>query len=248
MTGRQELLLPWLLAFPVVFVVFLLPSAQAASSGGCMAAMFITAGVPKRQANKYEINLARNGVPVTNARATPPFLLHLFGVPNVGHAFAFHNCHAGAKRSPKCKAFKECSSHGQCKLSKRRRKSEVPYKCNCAAGYSGSSCQTDACHNTCHNGGSCKRTQRGDRFQCTCKPGYIGKRCEKTLNRCNPNPCANGGQCRPLRNDFSCTCKGGFAGKRCQSHVLTEKELDKKLGVLAKAIKHSGETTSTCNH
>ena len=105
--------------------------------------------------------------------------------------------------------------------------------------------RTPACHKTCQNGGSCKRTQRGDRFQCTCKPGYLGKLCEKTRNRCNPNPCANGGLCRPLHNDFSCACKDGHASKRCENHVLTEKELDKKLdskfGTVVNAIKESGQ-------
>ena len=241
MIGHQESWLLWLLAFSVISVVSLLPSAQAASSSGCMAAMFITAGVSQRQTNKYEISLATNGVPVSNVRMTPPFLLRLFGVSNLRHAVAFHNCHTSNKRNLKCNTFRECSGHGHCKLHKPRRKSEAHYRCDCAAGYFGSRCETDACLKTCQNGGSCKRTQRGGRFQCTCKPGYIGKRCEKTLNRCNPNPCANGGLCRPLHNDFSCTCKYGHAGKRCQSHVLTEKELDKKLSVLAKAIKDSGQ-------
>ena len=238
---RQPLYL-WLLAVFVLLAMSFLSSVHAASPRGCLAEMFITAGVPAVKAMTYARNLAGNKLQIANLRTTPAFRMRLIGIPNSGHAKAFHNCYSSSKRSPKCKAFKECSGRGLCKLSKPRRKSEVRvYQCKCAAGYSGSSCKKDACHKACQNGGSCKRTLRGDRFQCKCKPGYIGKRCEKTLNRCAPNPCANGGVCRPLHNDFSCTCKAGHAGKRCASHILTEKELDTKLGGVVKAIKESGE-------
>ena len=248
MGGCRVLLSLRVFAFAALYLVSLYPLCDSASSNGCLARMFITAGIPRREAKRYETDLVRNSISTFDLKTTAPHILRLIGVSKLEHALAFHNCYSGLKQSPQCKAFKECRGHGQCQLSKGRRKSEAPYECNCTAGYSGSSCQKDACHKTCQNGASCKRTRRGDRFQCTCKPGYIGKRCEKTLNRCSPNPCANGGLCRPLHNDFSCTCKGGFAGKRCESHVLTAKELDKKLGVLAKAIKESGQYQlySTC--
>ena len=246
MAECQHPLLLCLLATYVVLAMFCISSAQAASTRGCLAEMFTTAGVPARDAKKYEKNLANNRIQISALKASSPWVLRFLGVPHLLYATYFHNCHWGSSRSQKCKAYKACSGRGLCKLSWPRRKSEVMgYQCNCSAGYSGSSCETDACHKTCQNGGSCKRTQRGDRFQCTCKPGYIGKRCEKTLNRCNPNPCANGGLCRPLHNDFSCTCKGWFAGKRCESHLLTEKELDKKLdnklGTVVNAIKELGQ-------
>ena len=235
-----------LLATSVVLAMSFFSSAHAASTRGCLAEMFTTAGVPAGNAKTYEKNLANNRIQISTLKTTSPSVMRFLGVRHLVYATAFHNCHWGSSRSQKCKAYKACNGRGLCKLSKPRRKSEVRrYRCNCAAGYSGSSCGTDACHKTCRNGGSCKRIRRGDRFQCTCKPGYIGKRCEKTLNRCTPNPCANGGLCRPLHNDFSCTCKDGHADKRCENHVLTEKELDKKLdyklGAVVNAIKESGQ-------
>ena len=158
-------------------------SAQTASTRGCLAEMFITAGVPAGKAKTYERNLANNRIHISALKTTSTSLMRFFGVRHLVYATAFHNCHWGSIPPRKCKACKACSGRGLCKLSKPRRKSEVRgYQCNCSAGYSGSSCKTDACYKTCRNGGSCKRTQRGDRFQCTCKPGYIGKRCEKTLN------------------------------------------------------------------
>ena len=45
------------------------------------------------------------------------------------------------------------------------------------------------------------------------------------MDDCDPNPCANGGQCIDDVDDFSCFCEQGFTGKRCQ-HTIDYCESD----------------------
>lgn len=38
----------------------------------------------------------------------------------------------------------------------------------------------------------------------------IGAHCEKMINKCEPNPCKNHGQCVPINaGDYSCNCPCG---------------------------------------
>lgn len=43
--------------------------------------------------------------------------------------------------------------------------------------------------------------------------------CEVNVDDCDPNPCANGGQCIDEVNDFICDCEQGFVGKKCQHTI-----------------------------
>ena len=36
------------------------------------------------------------------------------------------------------------------------------------------------------------------------------------LGPCTPNPCRNGGTCRPWSMEFSCVCFPGFTGRTCE--------------------------------
>jgi hypothetical protein len=55
--------------------------------------------------------------------------------------------------------------------------------CTCKAGFSGDTCQVDACNpNPCQHGGSCTRTASG--ASCSCKAGYTGSKCETDINEC----------------------------------------------------------------
>eukprot|EP00048_Salpingoeca_helianthica_P006382 m.97807 g.97807 ORF g.97807 m.97807 type:complete len:1254 (+) comp13990_c1_seq1:106-3867(+) len=74
----------------------------------------------------------------------------------------------------------------------------------------------------CLNGGTCfDGTDASDSSltSCVCPQGYTGTFCETLVNTCFPNPCANGGRCTPLVNDFSCTCAPGFTGPLCQNDI-----------------------------
>jgi len=35
-------------------------------------------------------------------------------------------------------------------------------------------------------------------------------------NRCQPNPCRNGGQCVGIQSTYTCLCQSGYAGRNCQ--------------------------------
>lgn len=45
--------------------------------------------------------------------------------------------------------------------------------------------------------------------------GFVGPLCEKNVDECEFFPCANGGSCEDLINDFKCKCALGFTGKDC---------------------------------
>uniref|UniRef100_A0A4W6FXB1 FAT atypical cadherin 3 n=1 Tax=Lates calcarifer TaxID=8187 RepID=A0A4W6FXB1_LATCA len=55
----------------------------------------------------------------------------------------------------------------------------------------------------CLNGAICSSLPSGG-FMCSCSPGFTGGRCEIELTSCMPNPCQNGGDCKPVGNAFLC--------------------------------------------
>uniref|UniRef100_A0A4W6CNF7 FAT atypical cadherin 3a n=1 Tax=Lates calcarifer TaxID=8187 RepID=A0A4W6CNF7_LATCA len=52
-----------------------------------------------------------------------------------------------------------------------------------------------------------------------CNPQYTGGRCEMEITACVPNPCQNGGVCKPIGNAFLCSCRRGFKGLTCEEDV-----------------------------
>ncbi|XP_076855295.1 pikachurin isoform X2 [Brachyhypopomus gauderio] len=44
----------------------------------------------------------------------------------------------------------------------------------------------------------------------------LGVNVQNALHPCVENPCANGGTCRPLKDDYDCDCILGFDGRHCQ--------------------------------
>lgn len=56
-------------------------------------------------------------------------------------------------------------------------------------------------------------------FRCSCPSGYVGDRCETFVRMCVQRPCANGGRCIDLVNDFHCVCAQGYIGRFCNEDV-----------------------------
>ena len=52
-----------------------------------------------------------------------------------------------------------------------------------------------------------------------CVPGFVGPLCQENVPDCDTRPCANGGQCHDLINDFACTCAPGWTGKDCRYNI-----------------------------
>uniref|UniRef100_A0A3B4DCD8 FAT atypical cadherin 3a n=1 Tax=Pygocentrus nattereri TaxID=42514 RepID=A0A3B4DCD8_PYGNA len=77
----------------------------------------------------------------------------------------------------------------------------------------------DACANQpCLNGATCVSLPSGG-FSCSCSALHTGGRCETEISVCVPNPCQNGGVCKPIGNAFICSCKRGYTGITCDSDV-----------------------------
>ena len=36
------------------------------------------------------------------------------------------------------------------------------------------------------------------------------------IDKCNPNPCQNGGKCEKLEDVYSCDCLSGYNGTNCE--------------------------------
>uniref|UniRef100_A0A8C1N6L0 FAT atypical cadherin 3a n=1 Tax=Cyprinus carpio TaxID=7962 RepID=A0A8C1N6L0_CYPCA len=70
----------------------------------------------------------------------------------------------------------------------------------------------DACAaQPCVNGATCVSLPSGG-YSCSCSALYTGGRCETEISVCLPNPCQNGGVCKPIGNAFICSCKRGYTG------------------------------------
>ncbi|CAG5873449.1 unnamed protein product [Menidia menidia] len=70
----------------------------------------------------------------------------------------------------------------------------------------------------CLNGAICSSLPFGG-FMCSCSPGFTGGRCEIELTSCMPNPCQNGGDCKPVGSAFLCSCPRGIGGLICDEDV-----------------------------
>ncbi|XP_071780759.2 protocadherin Fat 3 [Centroberyx gerrardi] len=70
----------------------------------------------------------------------------------------------------------------------------------------------------CLNGAICSSLPSGG-FVCSCSAGFTGGRCEIELTSCMPNPCQNGGDCKPVGSAFLCGCPRGLAGLICDEDV-----------------------------
>uniref|UniRef100_A0A8D3B4U7 FAT atypical cadherin 3b n=1 Tax=Scophthalmus maximus TaxID=52904 RepID=A0A8D3B4U7_SCOMX len=70
----------------------------------------------------------------------------------------------------------------------------------------------------CLNGAICSSLPSGG-FMCSCGAGFTGGRCEVEVTSCMPNPCRNGGDCRPVGGAFLCGCPRGVGGLTCDEDI-----------------------------
>lgn len=94
----------------------------------------------------------------------------------------------------------------------------VAYTCTCAAGYSGTNCETnvDECAvNPCQNGGTC--TDGVDSYTCACAAGYSGTNCETDIDECAMGSAVCGAGVPCVNSTGSFTCVTGS----CASYLLS---------------------------
>ncbi|CAH1782214.1 unnamed protein product [Owenia fusiformis] len=93
------------------------------------------------------------------------------------------------------------------------------FKCDCAIGYYGATCQNHV-DNMCNVEGLCKHgaSCHGDRYtyHCNCTEGYFGDRCENEVNECDSTPCKHYGQCIDREGGYECYCIPGYGGINCE--------------------------------
>ncbi|XP_074662760.1 prolow-density lipoprotein receptor-related protein 1-like isoform X2 [Tubulanus polymorphus] len=109
-----------------------------------------------------------------------------------------------------------CKHGGTCHISPKKQR-----KCVCAKGYTGKTCQTEACHGQepCKNGGTC--IPENPKL-CKCPKQFKGDKCETDRcfenNRDYCNSKKSQGFCRVnnATGDLYCKCTAWFSGDRCQ--------------------------------
>ncbi|XP_077999677.1 uncharacterized protein LOC144452453 [Glandiceps talaboti] len=137
------------------------------------------------------------------------------------------------------------------------------FQCACTYGWTGALCDEadiDPCDpNLCVHG-VCVQTANPSLchcpgFTCQCDAGFDGPLCAFEFDECSSNPCANGGECTDLTNDFDCSCPDGFIGATCSEvfdYCSTEEEPCKNGGTCSNVIGGkfcsctSGWTSSDC--
>lgn len=102
------------------------------------------------------------------------------------------------------------------------------YFCTCHHGYYGMNCESydEQCSNFCSPNALCKPEYRGvltgDRSPlCICPVSTFGNTCHIKNDRCQSNPCLNGGTCFMAYdmtdiNKYICLCTDLYNGEQCQ--------------------------------
>jgi len=126
-----------------------------------------------------------------------------------------------------CENNQPCHNGGTC-LSE-----EGTFICICPPEYTGKTCEVTTSTpaavpsrrklRECLNGGTCTyRSKHLGCQRCECPEGFSGSKCQTknvVVKHCDLRPCANGGECIDLPNDFKCQCARGFSGQYCMTDI-----------------------------
>ncbi|XP_035217057.1 protein crumbs-like isoform X1 [Stegodyphus dumicola] len=108
-----------------------------------------------------------------------------------------------------------CKNGGACKIYQDE--DYATYRCECSRGFAGDHCEIkiDECLNFPCEHGTCTDLSFGN-YKCDCYPGYQGKNCS-VKQKCEDNPCFNGGTCENIDKDpqYKCKCPLGHIGYHC---------------------------------
>lgn len=147
-------------------------------TGGCVAEMFLMAGMSPSDALAYEQTLISHSVSITHLTNPTDAFLRLLGVSSPEHRQSFIRCFSpthAASRPAQCSTHRVCNGHGRCNLT-----APLGYTCACNEGFYGPFCdfQVDHCHpRPCGIGGVCQNSLTG--YTCQCKVGYRGSKCQE---------------------------------------------------------------------
>ena len=112
-----------------------------------------------------------------------------------------------------------CENGGTCQGGTHAATKLAFFRCRCATGFSGDTCNINICDpSPCNEGACIVDTANLDGFHCSCNEGWTGGLCDS--NVCDSTPCAHGGTCVGQADDsYTCTCPELFTGPNCESLV-----------------------------
>jgi hypothetical protein len=119
-----------------------------------------------------------------------------------------------------------CRNNGMCQEVLNSNRSS--YFCSCKSGYYGIHCEyyDKECNDYCSPKSICKPKYSGiitgnQQPMCLCSTSTFGKTCYVKNNKCQKNPCSNGGSCLVNYDlsdidNYTCICIDSFSGDHCQ--------------------------------
>ena len=99
---------------------------------------------------------------------------------------AYYACTNNEGSAPTCADIDDCPAPDPCSNGGSCIDGLGSYTCDCAAGWTGATCDTNACDGvTCNGHGRCAGTDHGSRWECFCDPAWSGTTCQT----CHDNTC-----------------------------------------------------------
>ncbi|KAI5628308.1 sushi, nidogen and EGF-like domain-containing protein 1 isoform X1, partial [Silurus asotus] len=148
----------------------------------------------------------------TNPGSLALYTCHPGYTPNPRATQSICSSHGSWTQPPVCEEINECLSQ-PCMNGGTCRDRVASFLCECESGFTGQRCQTE----TWEIDSLTSILRRQDEPRTASTHGYRSDQFPLQQDRCESNPCQNGGVCRGYWRRHLCVCKEGYIGDRCQT-------------------------------